>query len=424
MSWSRQGCENASYCISHTGGKPAMQRPTAVPRIPASASGVSTQRSEPKRSRRPAVARKTPPARPTSSPMTSTDGSRSSSVWKQSLIASTMLSSAIAEDPPQLLEVGAERSRRVDVRVLEEKAGIGRRLGLGLRDPAPHQLLRLRAHGLDALVVEHVQPPEVRLVAPDALVLALLLDAFEIDVRARVVGRRVRRGAVGDRLDKGRPLAGARPRHGLAGRLVHREHVSAVHAQAGHAVPDGLVGERLGPRLRLERRRDRPVVVVAEEDEWRPHHRREVGALVERALGGRAVAEVDDRARALAAQLLPPGEAGRVRHVRADRDADRGDVVVGRVPPASGMPAPSPITRRSSCSAGRTAMSGSVCRALPTPRALRFDRTWPFVLAVWLGSRAFFFAVGAIGHAYVGFAQPGGSPREPPRFLDYLAHWG
>src|ERR671923_316271 len=250
MSWSRHGYENASYCISHTGGKPAMQRPTAVPRIPASASGVSTQRSEPKRSRRPAVARKTPPARPTSSPMTSTDGSRSSSVWKQSLIASTMLSSAIAEDPPQLLEVGAERSRRVDVRVLEEKAGIGRRLGLGLRDPAPHQLLRLRAHGLDALVVEHVQPPEVRLVAPDALVLALLLDAFEIDVRARVVGRRVRRRAVGDRLDKGRPLAGAPP-----GRRVPRALSGARGGQPPCRAVYAALCRRLGPSASIARGR-------------------------------------------------------------------------------------------------------------------------------------------------------------------------
>jgi hypothetical protein len=65
-------------------------------------------------------------------------------------------------------------------------------------------------------------------------------------------------------------------------------------------------------------------------------------------------------------------------------------------------------------------MSGSVCRAL---RSLRLDRTWPFVLAVWIGSRVFFFTVGAVGHAHVGFAQPGGSPREPPAFLDYWAHW-
>jgi dolichyl-phosphate-mannose-protein mannosyltransferase len=54
---------------------------------------------------------------------------------------------------------------------------------------------------------------------------------------------------------------------------------------------------------------------------------------------------------------------------------------------------------------------------------LRANRTWRFVLAVWLGSRVFFFAVGAIGHAYVDFAYPGGFPREPPGSLDYWAHW-
>src|SRR5919198_938358 len=168
MSWSRHGYENASYCISQTGRKPAMQRPTALPRIPASASGVSTHRSGPKRSRRPAVARKTPPARPTSSPITSTDGSRSSSTWNASLIASTMLSSAIAEDPPQLLQVRAERGRRVDVGVREEELGVGRRLGLGLRDPPAHELLRLGAHPLGLLRARDAHPPEEPLVTPPA----------------------------------------------------------------------------------------------------------------------------------------------------------------------------------------------------------------------------------------------------------------
>src|SRR5919197_61862 len=209
MSWSRHGYENASYCISQTGRKPAMQRPTAVPRIPASASGVSTHRSGPNRSRSPAVARKTPPARPTSSPMTRTDSSRSSSTWKASLIASTIESSgtlasltaarsrpakpgSAAEDPPQLLQVGAERGRRVDVRVREEELRVGRRLGFGLRDPAAHQLLRLGAHRLGLLGVEDAQPLEVPLVPTDALALALLLDALEVDVGARVVRGRVR----------------------------------------------------------------------------------------------------------------------------------------------------------------------------------------------------------------------------------------
>src|ERR687886_900241 len=242
MSWSRHGYENASYCISQTGRKPAMQRPTALPRIPASASGVSTHRSGPKRSRNPAVARKTPPARPTSSPMTSTDSSRSSSTWKASLIASTIESSG-TENPPQLLEVGAERGGRVDVGVREEELRVGRRLRLGLRDPAAHELLRLGAHRLRLLGVEDAQPLEVPLVAADALALALLLNPLEIDVGARVVRGRVRRRAVGDRLDERGPLARARPRHRFARRLVHGQNVRAVHPHPGHPVPDGLVCE-------------------------------------------------------------------------------------------------------------------------------------------------------------------------------------
>src|SRR5919198_6108758 len=162
MSWSRHGYEKASYCISQTGRKPAMQRPTALPRIPASASGVSTHRSGPNRSSRPAVARKTPPARATSSPMTRTDSSRSSSTWNASLIASTMLSSG-TEDPPQLLQVGAERGRRVGICVLEDELRVGRRLGLGLRDPAAHELLRLGAHLLGTTRIEHAEPPQGRL---------------------------------------------------------------------------------------------------------------------------------------------------------------------------------------------------------------------------------------------------------------------
>src|SRR5437870_4913212 len=131
-----------------------MQSPTAVPRIPASASGVSTQRSGPKRSRSPAVARKTPPARPTSSPITSTSRSRSSSTCRQSLTASTIESSATraSEDPPQLGQVGGERRRRLGQRVLEEEGRIGRRLGLRGLDSPPHQVRRLEARLLRELV--------------------------------------------------------------------------------------------------------------------------------------------------------------------------------------------------------------------------------------------------------------------------------
>src|SRR3954462_7933058 len=116
-----------------------MQRPTAPPSRPASASGVSTQRSGPKRSRSPAVARKTPPTRPTSSPMTMTESSRPSSTWKPSLIASTMESSGTSEDPPQLSEVGSERRGRIDVGMLEDQPQVGGRLGLGGGDAGAHQ---------------------------------------------------------------------------------------------------------------------------------------------------------------------------------------------------------------------------------------------------------------------------------------------
>src|SRR5215470_3015532 len=107
-----------------------MHRPTALPMIPASASGVSKQRSGPNVSRSPAVARKTPPARPTSSPSTITDESRASSTWNASLIASTIESSA--KGSVQLLEVGGEGCRWVDVRMLEEERHV--RGGLCLCD--------------------------------------------------------------------------------------------------------------------------------------------------------------------------------------------------------------------------------------------------------------------------------------------------
>src|SRR5437764_6835746 len=185
ISWTSHGYENASYCSALTGRQPAMQSPTAVPRMPASASGVSTQRSGPKRSRSPAVARKTPPARPTSSPSTSTESSRSSSTWKQSLIASTTVSSPI-ENPPQLGQVRGERGRRVDERAVEEQRHVGGRLRLGGRNCPSHARLRLCLELFRLGIRERAQPPQICLEAPDALPLPFLLDSPEVDVGARV----------------------------------------------------------------------------------------------------------------------------------------------------------------------------------------------------------------------------------------------
>jgi hypothetical protein len=53
----------------------------------------------------------------------------------------------------------------------------------------------------------------------------------------------------------------------------------------------------------------------------------------------------------------------------------------------------------------------------------RGTRPWQEVLVVWVVSRAFFFLVGALGHAFVDRADPLGTYREPPGFLDYWAVW-
>src|SRR4051794_26976796 len=151
-----------------------MHSPTAAPRMPASASGVSKQRSGPKRSRRPAVARNTPPARPTSSPSTSTDGSRSSSTWKQSLIASTINSSA--KRPSQVVEVGPEGRGRIHVRMGEEQVDVGGGLRLRGGDPRTHGVCRFRADGGGEIVVQDPRASQIALEAAEALSPLLLLD--------------------------------------------------------------------------------------------------------------------------------------------------------------------------------------------------------------------------------------------------------
>src|SRR5205823_1556953 len=132
-----------------------------VPRIPASARGVSTQRSSPNVSRSPAVARKTPPARPTSSPITSTFSSRASSWWRQSLIASTSVSSLIGQDPPELGQVLVEGAGRRRECVGEQERRVGVGLGLRLRDGVAHHLRRVLAHPLPQLVRQQAAPAQV-----------------------------------------------------------------------------------------------------------------------------------------------------------------------------------------------------------------------------------------------------------------------
>src|SRR5438128_8063711 len=90
--------------ISGTGRSPYIAIPIAAPMIPDSASGVSITRSAPNSSIRPTVARNTPPNLPTSSPITTTRGSRRISIRSASLTAWMMFHDGIRSpavlDPP------------------------------------------------------------------------------------------------------------------------------------------------------------------------------------------------------------------------------------------------------------------------------------------------------------------------------------
>ena len=124
--------------------------------------------------------------------------------------------------------------------MVEDERHVGRRLGLGRRDPVSHRLLRLGANRLGHLVGQDPRPPQIALVAADAFFLAFLFDALEVDVGLRVVGRRVRRGAVADGLDERRPVACPRSLDRLARRLVDGEDVKAVHPHPGIPYPTAL----------------------------------------------------------------------------------------------------------------------------------------------------------------------------------------
>src|SRR6185312_9639671 len=108
--------------------------PTAMPAISPSASGVSATRSGPKRFCRPAVARNTPPFRPTSSPSTTTRSSVSMARASARLIDSTSVMFDMGLGlVVELLYLLLVLLRQPRVQVLEHLLGPGgRRLEVGI----------------------------------------------------------------------------------------------------------------------------------------------------------------------------------------------------------------------------------------------------------------------------------------------------
>ena len=141
----------------------------------------------------------------------------------------------------------------------------------------------------------------------------------------------MRAHAVGDRLNEGRPVAGAGPVQGDAGGRHDGEHVVAVHAQAGNAetrCPAGDVGVCLHPHGFG----DGPLVVLAEEDHRHLKARGEDQCLVHVALARGAVAEVGDRHAVGAVEAGAERPAGGVQGLRADDDGRRGHAHGCRIP--------------------------------------------------------------------------------------------
>ena len=169
---------------------------------------------------------------------------------------------------------------------------------------------------------------------------------------------------VGERLDQRRALRAAGVVERLAGDGQAGQHVVAVDPDAGEAEAGRALVQR-HPALPLDRLADRPLVVLAEEDDRQVAGRRPDERLVDVALAGGAVAEEGehrgvavgvagaDRAVAHDAHRV----AGRVQGLRADDDRVQVEVVLVRVEAAE-------VRCRGT---GPSSVSGSTPRHQATP---------------------------------------------------------
>ncbi|CAM5726419.1 hypothetical protein STENM223S_01310 [Streptomyces tendae] len=244
-----------------------MAMPTAVPRMPASASGVSVQRSSPNSLARPSVIRKTPPSVPTSSPMTCTDGSsvmasRNARVRACAMVAGFTATAVMAALLPTRPRPPA---RREPFPLLQQ---LGRGLGVHMREQVHGVQLRVLVHagaqtgghrlgvlpGADAGLVQQAASGQSPLQQGDRVVRPPGLDLGVAAVAGRVVGVGVGVHAVGDRLDQGRAAARAGAAHRVGEDLVHGGRVEGPQGRSHPAASRC----RRPPRWRRPWRRRRP----------------------------------------------------------------------------------------------------------------------------------------------------------------------
>src|ERR1700694_4493410 len=177
----------------------------AAPAITLSESGVSMTRSAPCLAKRPSVARKTPPLRPTSSPNTSTRLSRAISSVSAWFTASTTVSSATAI-LRETLELPLQARGSVGVDLAEIEIRVGRGLFLRLIPRRTKLVLNLFFDPLQRRLVHHSTSGEMQLHPPQRVAVDPQVVKLTRLVARRIVGCRVKSQPVRDRLDERRAL--------------------------------------------------------------------------------------------------------------------------------------------------------------------------------------------------------------------------
>ena len=141
---------------------------------------------------------------------------------------------------------------------------------------------------------------------------------------------------IGQRLYQARAIAGARGRERCVHAGAHRDHVVAVHLLAVDARGDRLLRERLRRGLQPLRHRNRPLIIHRHEHDRQLPHAGEVHRFPHVPFRGGAVAEQTDRDARLLAQPERVGDAGGMRRLRGDGDAER-KIVRRPGPPAAAL---------------------------------------------------------------------------------------
>ena len=294
---------------------PAMARPTADPMMPLSESGASTTRPLPKRACSPSVARRRRPI-----PHVFAE-------HHHTLVARHFEFHGVANGFDDR-HLGHQRPSSMAWRCAASRGGISAKTCAGSRRPLTAAWLAPR--------------PTRRRAAPDVPIHVLADLSVHTPRRCRYFCRRNRSSAagithagrlasgavvrcgvhaeaIGHRLDQRGAVAVAGARHRLAHHVNDSEEIVAVDANTRDAVGDSLLGDRGRCRLQLARRRNRPVVVLAEEDDRRFHDAREVDGFVKVPLRRGALTEMHDDHIVFAAEAEAPGESGRVRNLSRDR---------------------------------------------------------------------------------------------------------